>query len=433
MVPDMVNLENYLKIEEDYSIPETMKAVTLSGVGEEHLKLATIETPQCGDDQLLARVDAVIACASDNKLIDQGPNHALMYGWDVSKYPIIIGHEGAVTIVKVGKNLKNKYHVGQRFAVQPAVPAGPRHYRERYRDNAKGISKIAVGYTLPGLFAEYVLITEEVIETGCLLPIPSESIPYFGAALAEPFSCVIAAQERIVHVLKEDPNSPRRAELGPKRNGVTLIIGAGPMGLMNIEVAMSYHPSKIIVSEVLERRRERIKRVLLDKAKKMGISLICTDPDHLEEVIAEETDGRGVDDVIVALGIAKVQEKSLDYLARGGVANFFGGTPFHDRMIQVDTHRIHYDSVSIVGSSGGDPSDIALVLDMMAKGLIDPGNHVVKCGGLDAAISLIHAVRKREIDGKGVIYPHARSSLFDISKWNLEKERKFLEEALVSF
>jgi len=429
----MTNLENYLKVEEDYSIPETMKALVLSGVGEENLKLTTVETPQCGDDQLLARVDAVIACASDNKLIDQGPDHALMYGWDVSKYPIIIGHEGAVTIVKVGKNLKGKYHVGQRFAIQPAVPTGPRHYRERYRDNAKGISKIAVGYTLPGLFAEYVLITEEVIETGCLLPIPSESIPYFGAALAEPFSCVIAAQERIVHVLKDNPAAPRRAELGPKRKGVTLIIGAGPMGLMNIEVAMSYHPSKIIVSEILEKRRERARKVFQEKARKMGISLICTDPDRLEEVIAKETDGRGVDDVIVALGIAKVQEKSLDYLARGGVANFFGGTPFKDRMILVDTHRIHYDSVSIVGSSGSDPSDIALVLDMMAKGLIDPGNHIVKCGGLDAALPLIRAVRRREIDGKGVIYPHARSPLFDIAGWNLEKEREFLEESLVSF
>jgi len=426
----MSKLEDYYA-STNYSIPETMKALVLSGVGEENLKLTTVEVPECGENQLLARVDAAIACASDNKLIDQGSDHALMYGWDVSKYPIIIGHEGSVTIVKVGKNLRGKYHVGQRFAIQPAVPTGPRHYKERYRNNAKGINKIAVGYTLPGLFAEYVLITEEVIETGCLLPIHDEKIPYFGAALAEPFSCVIAAQERIVHVLKDSPTAPRRAVLGPKKNGVTLIIGAGPMGLMHIEVAMSYHPNKIIVSELLKRRLERANKIFQGKAKHLGISLICTDPDHLEEVIDKETDGRGVDDVIVALGIAKVQEKSFDYLAPGGVTVLFGGTPFHDRMIQVDTHRIHYDGVTVVGSSGSDPSDVARVLDMMSKGLIDPGNYVVKCGGLDAAVSLIRAVRNREIDGKGVIYPHARRSLFDVEGWNLEKEKEFLEEALV--
>ncbi|MDH5689662.1 MAG: zinc-binding dehydrogenase [Candidatus Bathyarchaeota archaeon] len=429
----MSKLDRYVGLKEDYSVPETMEALVLSGVGEQRLKLTTIEVPECGANQLLARVDAVMACASDNKLIDQGPDHALMYGWDVSRHPIIIGHEGTVTIIKVGTNLRSKYHVGQRFAIQPAVPTGPHHFRERYRDNAKGIEKIAVGYTLPGLFAEYVLITEEVVETRCLLPISHESIPFFGAALAEPFSCVIAAQERMVHILKDDPATPRRAELGPRKNGITLIIGAGPMGLMNIEVAMSHDPSKVIVSEVLEGRRERATRIFQDKARRTGISLVCTDPDHLEDAIAMETNGRGVDDVIVALGIPKVQEKALDYLATGGVLNLFGGTPFNDRMIQVDTHRIHYDSISIAGSSGSDPSDIAQVLDMLDKGLIDPGNHVVKCGGLDAASSLMGAVRRRKIDGKGVIYPHARSSLLDTDGWNLAKEREFLEEALISF
>jgi len=428
----MIKLRNYLKVGEEYPVPETMRALVLSGIGEASLKLTTLEVPECGDNQLLARVDAAIACASDNKLIDQGGEHALMYGWDVSKYPIILGHEGAITIVKVGKNLKGEYHVGQRFAIQPAIPVGPGHNRERYRDNARGINKIAIGYTLPGLFAEYVLVTEEVTENGCLLPVPSESISYFGAGLAEPFSCVIASQGRMVHVLKDSPTAPCRAELGPKRKGVTLIIGAGPMGLMHIEAVMSYNPSKIIVSEVLEERLSKAREIFEEKAKRLGISLVCTDPNHLEEVVARETNGRGADDVIVALGIAKVQEKSFDYLAPGGVTNFFGGTPFKERMIQLDTHRIHYDGVSVVGSSGSDPSDVARVLDMMADGLIDPGNYLVKCGGIDAAASLIGAVRRHQIDGKGVIYPHAEHQLFDAEKWNLHKERDFLEEALVS-
>ena len=428
----MVKLEKYINASEMYHVPDKMSAVVLSGPGEENLKLTTVEAPKCGDDQLLARVDAVIACASDNKLIDQGAEHPLMYGWDVSKHPVIIGHEGAVTVVRVGRNLKGRYRTGERFAVQPAIPAGPRHYRERYRNNAAGIDKIAVGYTLPGLLAEYVPISEEVIQTGCLLPFPRRRIPYFGAALAEPLSDVIAAHERIVHVLKDSHTSPRRAEIGPRKGGITLIMGAGPMGLMHIEVAMSSRPSKIMVSEVLDQRREKARSLFEEKAERLGISLVLTNPNRLQEEIDKETDGRGVDDVIVALGTAKVQEESLRYLARGGVANFFGGTAFHERMIQVDTHRIHYDGVTAVGSSGSDPSDVARALDMIAKRLIDPGNYIVKCGGLDAAVSLVQAVRRREIDGKGVIYPHTRSGLLDVKGWNLRKERKFLEEKLVS-
>ena len=429
----MSKFKNYTDVTEEYQVPDSMQALVLSGAGEENLKLRTIEVPECSDHQLLARVDAVIACASDNKLIDQGSGHPLMYGWDISKYPITIGHEGTVTIVKVGEKLKREYHIGEKFAVQPAVPTGPCQYRERYRDRAKGIKKIAVGYTLPGLFAEYVLIPEEVIRTGCLLRFPREDIPYFGAALAEPLSDVIAAHERMVHVSKDSPTSPRRAGIGPRKGGVTLVIGAGPMGLMHIEVAMSPRPRKIIVSEILTHRRERVEELFQEKTKRLGISLVLTSPDKLREVVERETDGRGVDDAIVALGIAKVQEESLGYLAPGGVANFFGGTPFQDRMIQVDTHRIHYDGVMAVGSSGSDPSDVARALDKIAEGLVDPANYVVKCGGLDAAVSLIRAVRHTEIDGKGVIYPHTRSILFDAENWNLKKERQFLKENIVGY
>jgi L-iditol 2-dehydrogenase len=313
------------------------------------------------------------------------------------------------------------------------VPTGPRHYRERYKNNAEGIDKIAIGYTLPGLFSEYVLITEEIIDTGCILPFPRDDIPYFGAALAEPLSCVIAAQERIIHVSKNSPTSPRRAEIGPKRGGVTLIIGTGPMGLMHIEVAMSYQPRKIIVSELLESRRNRASRIFQNKATSLGIPMVFTDPSRLREVIDRETNRMGADDAIVALGIAKVQEESFSYLARGGVTVFFGGTPSKDKIIQVDTHRLHYDGIVPVGSSGSDPSDVARALEMITEGLIDPGNYVVKCGGLDAATSLIQAVRHQEIEGKGVIYPHTRSPLLDIGGWNINKEKDFLEEKIANY
>ncbi|MCK4590281.1 MAG: hypothetical protein KAT86_00905, partial [Candidatus Latescibacteria bacterium] len=138
------------------------------------------------------------------------------------------------------------------------------------------------------------------------------------------------------------------------------------------------------------------------------------------------------DDIIVAVGNAKLQEKSFDYLAPGGVTNLFGGTKSGESLIQVDTRRIHYDGVSVVGSSGSDPSDVAQVLEMMAAGIIDPGNYIVKCGGLDSAIALIQALRERQIDGKGVIYPHTRAPLIDIQDWNEAKEGEFLERHLVS-
>ena len=426
----MTRLDDYLKISESSPLPETMQAVVLSGSGEENLSLATVELPECGDNQLLGRVDAAVACASDNKLVDQGSDHPLVYGWDVSMHPVIIGHEGTITIVRVGNNLRRKYKIGQRYAIQPAVPTGPSRHRERYRNGAKGVVRLGIGYTLPGLFAEYVLITEETIETDCLIPLKDGS-PYFVAALAEPVSCVMAAQERMVHFPKRVAPDRRYTELGPRKGGITLIIGDGPMGLIHADVAMAFRPRTIIVSGHHLRRINRIKRALEARAEKLGINLVCALSDHLDRVLPKETSRTGADDVIVAAGNRQAHREGLRVLARGGVIHFFGGVPTEERMIPVDSHMVHYGRVSIVGSSGSDSSHITRALEIISEGLIEPSNYVVKCGGLDAALSLIQAIRRREIDGKGVIYPHARSALFDVEGWSLEKERSFLERNLV--
>jgi len=409
-------------------VPKSMRALRLHGAGMEGLRLDEVHVPRPGPRQLLGRVDAAIACASDNKIIDQGSEHTLMYGWDLAAHPVPIGHEGCITVAEVGEELSGIYRVGSRYAVQPAVPSSPRRHRGRYRNGAAGVEKIAVGYTLDGLFAEYVLIGEEVIETGCLLPLPRAEMPRFAAALAEPLSCVVSAQQHSIHVLKDSPAEPRRAHLGMKPRGVAVIIGGGPMGRMHVEVALSYGPGKIIVSEPLASRREKLVAMIEDKARRQEVALVCTDPDHLAEVVVAESDGRGADDVIVALGIRAVQEQAVSLLARYGVANFFGGLKKGDHMISLDARRIHYDSVTVVGSSGGDPSDVAKALSLLADGTIEAGNYIAAVGGLDAARDLVAAVREQRLDGKGVIYPQLRSPLEEVDGWDAQREAAFLQQ-----
>jgi L-iditol 2-dehydrogenase len=408
-----------------------MWALRLHGAGMDRLRFEEVPTPRPGTGQVLGRVDAVMACASDSKIIDQGSEHTLLYGWDLERYPVPIGHEGCITVVDVGEGVAEEYAVGRRFAIQPAVPSGPRHHRERYRSNANGIEKVAIGYTLDGLFAEYVLITEEVIETGCLLPLPDPRMPYFTVALAEPLSCVVSAQEHSVHILKEGPSAPRRAHLGMKPGGVVAVLGAGPMGRMHIEVALSYGPAKVIVSEPNRGRVERVRATVGEKARRRGVAMICTEPEHVAQVVAQESEGRGADDVIVALGIREVQEQSLSLLARGGVANLFGGLKAGEHMISVDGRRIHYDSIMAVGSSGGDPSDVGRALVLLDEGVVEAGGYVAAVGGLDAAEELVEAVREQRLEGKGLIYPHARAALAQVERWGAEQEDGFLEERLV--
>ncbi|MEA2063555.1 MAG: alcohol dehydrogenase catalytic domain-containing protein, partial [Gemmatimonadota bacterium] len=100
-------------------IPETMKALFLEGTGEESLKLREVPVPRPGPGQVLCRVDAAMACASDTKLVDQGARHSLLNGWDVEKYPVIIGHEASLTVMASGPDLLEKFPEGTRCALQP--------------------------------------------------------------------------------------------------------------------------------------------------------------------------------------------------------------------------------------------------------------------------------------------------------------------------
>ena len=408
------------------AVPETMLALRLHGPGMDNLRLEEVPTPHPEPGQLLARVDACIACASDSKIIDQGGEHTLMYGWDLSRRPVPIGHEGCVTVVEAGEELRDRYPLGGRYALQPAVPSAPKHHRERYRDNAAGVEKIAIGYTLDGLFAEYVLITEEVIETGCLLPLPDPAMPHFAAALAEPLSCVVSAQQHSVHIVKDGSDASRRAHLGLKPGGIVAILGAGPMGRMHVELALRYRPRVVIVSDPLAARIAKIRDGIAEKAKRLGVKLVLTDPDHFEAVLSEESEGHGADDIIVALGIRQVQQRAFELLAKGGVVNLFGGLKLGDHMLSLDSRRIHYDSIMAVGSSGGDPSDVVESLSLLADGTVDAGNYIAAVGGLDASKRLIEMVRAQGLEGKGVIYPHARGQLQTVERWDAAAEQGYL-------
>jgi threonine dehydrogenase-like Zn-dependent dehydrogenase len=406
-----------------------MYALVLSGKGFENLQLRRVQVPRPGKSQFLARVDAVFACASDGKLIESASDHPFLYGWDTGRWPISIGHEGCITAVEVGENLRGKFRAGQAFCLQPAIHCGPINHRERYQ-NPDSIDNIAIGYTLGGLFAEYILITEEVIETESLIPYDTSKVPYFAAAFSEPLSCVYSSQNQVSHIYKKGPMYPREVRLGLKERGVVLILGAGPMGILHAELAMIHRPRAVIISEPLEKRRRQAQEIIKSKAEKWGVVFVVTNPHEVARMLKGITGGRGADDCISALGIAKVQEESISYLGRGGVAVFFGGMKAGESLIAVDTRRIHYDGVSIVGSSGGDPSDIQVVMRLIERGEVSLEMYVKRVGGLEAALDLVRSVKVQEFFGKGLIYPQVSHPLFPVDSWSFAKEKEFLEKNL---
>ncbi len=76
------------------------RAVRLYGVDD--IRLDEFELPEIKDDEILVKVVSDSICMSTWKTVKQGEKHKRVPN-DVKDHPIIIGHEFAGDIVKVGK------------------------------------------------------------------------------------------------------------------------------------------------------------------------------------------------------------------------------------------------------------------------------------------------------------------------------------------
>jgi L-iditol 2-dehydrogenase len=215
--------------------------------------------------------------------------------------------------------------------------------------------------------------------------------------------------------------------------GVTVIIGAGAMGRIHAEFALRFKPAALIVSDLQQERLDIVNTAIGKKAADKGCKLITVLPDKLEQVVKAESHNRGADDIILAVGIQPVQQQALKLLGKGGVANLFGGLPKGKNILEVDAVAVHYDEIKLVGSSGGDPSDMAATLKAIVHKEIDPGNYVAAVGSLDNAIDVLKMIKETKIDGKAILYPHIRKTpLQRVDYWDKKQEIELLNKCLIS-
>lgn len=408
------------------AIPETMRAFVLDGTGLEHASVRRIPTPRPGPGQLLGRVDAAGICSSVNKVIGQGPEHSLMYGRDLAAHPAILGDEGVITVVAVGEGVPDRFAVDTRYAVQPAVDVAPVTNCEWYANGGEGVRKVALGYTLPGLLAEYVLVTREAIDAGCLIPLGDAPVPAAHAAIAEPISCVISAHAHHLHIEQPDPTAPRRALVGLRPSGIVVVIGAGAMGRIHVDVALGSGPRAVVVADMVERRLEIVREQFGDRAARLGVSLVTVNPAvaDLRAIVADLSSGAMADDVIVAAGSSRAVESAQRLVGRYGVLDLFGGLSADDAVVGLDGRAVHYGEFAVTGSSGGGPHDLAVAVDLMAAGRIDPGLHISHVGDLEHTLDFLAMIRDRSNDGKAVVYPNLRLPLIrEVERWGAADEQ----------
>ncbi len=415
----------------DNRIPDKMKAVIMPGTGLENVRIAELDMPHPNENQILARVDACTICTSTFKLLTQGAEHPYLNGWDIEKYPVILGDEGAVTAVEIGTNLRDDYYAGERLAIQPAVEHSPINHRERYH-SPDLMKKVAVGYTLGGHLAQYILITEEVIEANCLAKLPSQGMGHFEVSLSEPLSCVVSSQNHHIHFITKPETGERTIRRGPLKGGITAIFGAGVMGRFHIETAMSHKPGEIVVIDIDPAKFQWIERHLIERGRKMGINIHCLKADEdLQDGLRRITGRRFADDIIDATGSARAQEAAFGLAGNGSVFNSFGGLKLGENIIGIDMRRVHYEEMIITGSSGGNWADTQEALRLVDEGKIRVGAYISLVGGLEDAIDFLKLVKSGVVDGKAIVYPNINlSEPIEVgNEWTREKESELLSSA----
>ena len=305
--------------------------------GPLNLGVENVKAPDIGEGDVLIDVEATGICGSDIRVYK---------GEKAARRGNILGHEVAGT-VKTTRSRAAGVEVGDRVAIYPVIFCGRCHYCLNGHPNMCE-HRETLGYQIDGGMAELMLVPAVMASRGNVLKIP-EGVPFEQAAITEPLACTV--------------NSIDLCKV--KTGSSLLIIGAGPMGLMNLLVAKAAGASKVIVSEVNPER--------LRKARELGAD-ITVDPskERLLDVVKAETNGLGVDAAVPSVGLPEVIEAALPAVKKQGIINIFAGSA-PDARITFNPNIIHYNELTLTANQNAPPSCFVRALELMHSKQVDVG------------------------------------------------------------
>jgi L-iditol 2-dehydrogenase len=324
-----------------------MRAVILQQPGE--FALGVVADPHLEAGDLLLRVKACSLCGTDIRVLEGKKTRGV-------RYPSIIGHEFAGIIEEVGRDAK-AFRRGDRVSVAPVMACHACRYCMEARENACR-NRVAIGYEYDGGFAEFVRIPARAVEDGHVVRIP-DGTHFDEAALAEPLACCI--------------NGIRKVDVG--LGDAVLVVGAGPIGLMHLQLARAAGAGMVLVSEPNPGRREAAARLRADRV---------VDPaaESLRGIVMDVTGGLGADAVIMAIGVPGIVNDLLKLVRKGGRLNLFAGFPDAGDTT-IEANLIHYNEITVNGTSAATRLDYLTAVSMIASHRVNVKDLVTHRFGLD--------------------------------------------------
>jgi len=294
-------------------IPSTMRAAVYRGIND--VRLETVPVPEIGPGEILVKVHTCGICGTDLKKIATGSHSA----------PRIFGHETSGTVAAVDAKVKS-FAPGDRVMVFHHIPCGQCYYCH-HKTFAQCETYKKVGCTAGfepsgGGFAEYVRVMDWIVEKGTVR-IP-DGVSFEQACFVEPVNTCLKGIERMALIPGE----------------TVLVIGQGPIGII-LSVLAARAGARVITSDLYAQR--------LTISKDFGLenSIDASRIDVVGEV-RRQTEGRGADAAILAVGANGLIKSAMDAVRPGGRVLLFAQTQHGEAVF--DPAAVCVDEKTLIGS-----------------------------------------------------------------------------------
>lgn len=306
---------------------ETVRPRQAVLVAPGQLELREFEPPKPGPGAVLIAVKCALSCGTDLKTFRRG--HPMF------RLPTPFGHEFSGVVVETGEGVHN-FKIGDAIMAAPTAPCGACFHCDRAQEN---LCPQVMETMVLGAYADYLLLPAHVVARNAFKK--PASLSFEEAALLEPLSCVLHAQE-VAHAEKFE---------------TALILGAGPFGLLHLLALKARGVNQVVVAG---RRQSRLKW-----AGELGADVVIdVDRTDLARELSRLNGGHGPDLVIESTGQVAGWQDSMRWVRRGGRVVFFGGCPANTSL-NIDTRRMHYDNLSLLAPFHFRPRDVRHAFELL--------------------------------------------------------------------
>ena len=283
-----------------------------------------------GPGELLVAIDAATTCGTDVKVYRRGGHPRML------TVPTPFGHELAGTVTATGPGAE-EWPPGCRVVVANSASCGRCRYCRADRENL--CPELVY---LNGAFADAILVPAPFVRRS-LYRVP-EGLPPERAALAEPLACVLHGIELCRPGERED----------------ALVLGGGPIGLLFV-ATLAAGGHRVTLADPNPPR--------LAVGRAMGAAQAVEIRDRTRgarEAREAAADELGFTLAVDATGSVSGWATVIDAVRPGGVVSLFGGCA-PGTTLPLDTHRVHYSELTLIGPYHHRPPNFASALDLLAS------------------------------------------------------------------